>query len=100
MQQILLKGNFVSHLTTVKSTCGDIVTIGELSNRKDYNVLVNNQYSAITANIYRYLLPLLTTGQIVDHYCYWFLELSFSRISESTTGYTFTLVWDILLPLA
>ena len=26
-------------------------------------------------------------------------ELSFSRISESTTGYTFTPVWDILLPL-
>ena len=32
------------------------------------------------------LLPLNDLGQ---HYCHWFLDLS-SRISESTTGYTFT----------
>ena len=36
------------------------------------------------------LLPLNDLGQLADHYCHWFLELSFSRISESTTGYTFT----------
>ena len=35
------------------------------------------------------LLPLNVLGQLADHYCHWFLELS-SRISESTTGYTFT----------
>jgi len=27
-------------------------------------------------------------------------DLFFSRISESTIGYTFSLVWDLLLPLA
>ena len=37
-----------------------------------------------------FLLPLNDLGQLADHYCHWFLELSFSRISESTTGYTFT----------
>ena len=36
------------------------------------------------------LLPLNDLGQLADHYCHLFLELSFSRISESTTGYTFT----------
>ena len=36
------------------------------------------------------LLPLNDLGQLADHYSHWFLELSFSRISESTTGYTFT----------
>ena len=36
------------------------------------------------------LLPLDVLGQLADHYCHWFLELSFSRISESTTGYTCT----------
>ena len=30
-------------------------------------------------------LPLMTTGQVADHYCHWFLELSFRRISDSTT---------------
>ena len=29
--------------------------------------------------------PLMTTGQLADHYCHWFTELSFSRISESNT---------------
>ena len=33
------------------------------------------------------LLPVMTTGQLADLYCYWFF---FSRIRESTTGYTFT----------
>ena len=45
------------------------------------------------------LLPLNDLGQLADHYCHRFLELSFSRISEFTTGYTFNRVWDILLPL-
>ena len=35
------------------------------------------------------LLPLMTIGQLADHYCHCCFELSFSRISESTTGYTF-----------
>ena len=35
-------------------------------------------------------LPLNDLGQLADHYCHWFLELSFSRISESTTGNTIT----------
>ena len=32
------------------------------------------------------LLPLNDLSQLADHYCHWFLELSFSRISESTTA--------------
>ena len=39
-----------------------------------------------------YIIPGQTcSGQLADHYCHWFLELSFSRICESTTGYTFIL---------
>ena len=36
------------------------------------------------------LLPINDLGQFADHYCHWFLELFFSRISDSTTDYTFT----------
>ena len=34
-------------------------------------------------------LPLNDLGQL-DHYCHWFLDLSFSRMNESTICYTFT----------
>ena len=37
-----------------------------------------------------FLLPLNDFSQFADHNCHWIVELSFSRISESTTGYTFT----------
>ena len=47
-----------------------------------------------------FLFPLNYLCQLVDHYCHWFLELPFSRISKSTTGYTFTPMWDLLIPLA
>ena len=48
------------------------------------------------------LHPFVTTGQLAGHYSVLSLisELSFSRISESVTGYTFTPCVDLLLPLA
>ena len=49
---------------------------------------------------FAFFFPLNDFGQLADHYCHWFVELPFSRMSESTTGYTFIGVWDLLLPLA
>ena len=47
-------------------------------------------FGCITNQISSLLFPLNELGQCAYHYCHWFLELSFSRIRESTTGYTFT----------
>ena len=46
----------------------------------------NNYYDAQ----FVLLFPLNDLGQLDGHYFHWLLQLSLSRISESTTGYTFT----------
>ena len=60
--------------------------------RIQYKITYNKLYSSSINTHWSTCWPL--------QYCHWFSELSFSRISESTTGYTFTSVWDHLLTLA
>ena len=55
---------------------------------KNYIYIYEKQYNPTV--LLQLFLSLNDLGQLGDHYCHWFLELSFSRISESTTGYTFT----------
>ena len=43
-----------------------------------------------TNTLFVLLLPLNDLCQLADHYCHWLLELSFSRSTESTAGYIFS----------
>ena len=50
---------------------------------------------------YYFVFCKVLNSSVLSFFCRaWFSELSFCRIGESTTDYTFTPVWDLLFPLA